>query len=586
MPVLTHLRFRASGIVSRNYSERRIQLPRASSGRTNRMSSIKQSFEDPSLRDPRFVRAPEKAGQRPADGITWKVHVLVFAIAILAIVSRRPDAIFNAQFFGEDGTIWFRDAYALGWLSPLFSSQNGYFQTLPRLAAALALLAPFQFAPLVMNLAGLTFQVLPVNILLSPLCANWAPLSVRAWMAAAYIALPNTRELNVSVEEGQWHLALLACLLVLALPPKSISGRILSIAIILPSGVTGPFCLILLPVSLIFWWLRRNHWTLVISAALAVASMVQLSALVRTGSATRPQVGLGATPQLFARLLGSQVYLGALLGATSSPANKRVALLAAVAIIGTAVVVFCFLKANLEWKLFILFSELVFAASLRNPMVSMTVPQWQVLLQAPGIRYWFFPMLAFVWALIWCCSTSETRLVRIAGAAGLTLMVFGVLRDWKYPAYTDFNFPKYAKQFEAAAPGTVVTIPIYPDGWVVTLTKKDPQCGTVPVGQVDQPSSNAHVSGTVTVAGWVADTVPVERVSISVDGAPAQSVQPNVSRPDVDARYPRSPDKEKGFGATLDLSKLSPGRHEIQIRALERGGCEAQFAVVPVLRTP
>src|ERR1700753_3027620 len=71
--------------------------------------------------------------------IGWKLQVIVFAIAFAAVLSRRPDALFNPQFFGEDGSIWFPDAYSFGWLLPLFHSQNGYFQTLPRLVASLAL---------------------------------------------------------------------------------------------------------------------------------------------------------------------------------------------------------------------------------------------------------------------------------------------------------------------------------------------------------------------------------------------------------------------------------------------------------------
>ena len=133
-------------------------------------------------------------------GLTWKLQIFIFLIAAAAIVSRRPDAILNPQFFGEDGPVWFGQAYSFGWFSSLLHSQNGYFQTLPRLAAAIALLAPLRFAPLVMNLIGITFQVLPVTVLLSSRCAKWAPLSVRGFMAVLYIALPNSMELNVTVE--------------------------------------------------------------------------------------------------------------------------------------------------------------------------------------------------------------------------------------------------------------------------------------------------------------------------------------------------------------------------------------------------
>ena len=91
----------------------------------------------------------------------------IFLLACAVIVSRRPDAIFHAQFYAEDGHVWFADAYNLGWWHALFRAQDGYFQTLPRLAAALALLAPLSLAPLVLNIAAVAVEALPVNILLS-----------------------------------------------------------------------------------------------------------------------------------------------------------------------------------------------------------------------------------------------------------------------------------------------------------------------------------------------------------------------------------------------------------------------------------
>ena len=347
-------------------------------------------------------RFPASSAKLPESraGIGWRLQLLVFLIAAAAVVSRRPDALFNPQFFGEDGTVWYANAYTLGWFHSLFLSQNGYFQTLPRLAAALALLAPLHYAPLIMNLIGITFQVLPVNLLLSWRCSNWAPLSARAFMAVLYVALPNTMELNASVEEGQWHLALAACMLVLARrPEKTWNWRIFDLAIILLSGVTGPFCILLLPIALVFWWLRREPFRLVVIGTLVVSICIQLSALLQTAAATRPKVGLGATPKIFLELLGGQVYLGALLGRNSFRRHDNVAVLAMVVLLATAILVYCLIKASLEMKLFLSFAVLAFAASLASPMVSWTVPQWRVLREAGGIRYWFFPMLAFIWAL-------------------------------------------------------------------------------------------------------------------------------------------------------------------------------------------
>lgn len=378
-------------------------------------------------------------------GIDWHLQILIFLVTVMAVVSRRPDALFNPQFFGEDGPIWYRDAYVSGWFSALFHPQNGYFQTLPRLAAALAQLVPLRFAPLVMNLVGITFQVLPVNILLSSRCANWGPLYVRGLMAVTYIALPNTRELDASVEEGQWHLALLACLVVLASRPNTRGWRIFDISIVVLSGFSGPFGLMLLPISLVRGYLRRERWFLTLSAALTLPVCVQVAALIKNASSTRSHAILGATPQLFVRILAGQVYLGAIVGENKLPAHRNGILLAFVALLGTVFLVYTFLHARLEWKLFLVFCMGIFAASLISPMVSDTTPQWQILMESIGIRYWFLPMLAFVWALLWCVASESNFLVRNLAAASLLLMCVGITENWRYPAYHDFGFPKYAR---------------------------------------------------------------------------------------------------------------------------------------------
>ena len=50
-----------------------------------------------------------RTGLRP-----WQQGIL-FLLACAVIVSRRPEAIFHAQFYAEDGHVWFADAYNLGW---------------------------------------------------------------------------------------------------------------------------------------------------------------------------------------------------------------------------------------------------------------------------------------------------------------------------------------------------------------------------------------------------------------------------------------------------------------------------------------
>jgi hypothetical protein len=77
---------------------------------------------------------------------------------------------------------------------------------------------------------------------------------------------------------------------------------------------------------------------------------------------------------------------------------------------------------------------------------------------------------------------------------------------------------------------------------------------------------------------------PIQQVSISVDHSLVQSAKPSVKRPDLDQRYPESPVKEKGWTTQIDLSSVSPGLHEIEVRAFAADGCQADIAAVAVER--
>src|SRR4051794_30493689 len=89
------------------------------------------------------------------DGLRWPWLALAFLPAIAIIISRRPDAVLYPQFYGEDGHVWFADAYNLGAIPSLFQTEGGYLQIVSRLSADLSLLFPLTTAPLVLNIVGI-----------------------------------------------------------------------------------------------------------------------------------------------------------------------------------------------------------------------------------------------------------------------------------------------------------------------------------------------------------------------------------------------------------------------------------------------
>ena len=400
-----------------------------------------------------------------------RLQWLAFLLAAIAIVSRRPDVVLRPQFYAEDGVIWYAQAYNLGWLHALSLPEGGYLNTLPRLAAALALLVPLHAAPLVMNLLGIAIQVLPVNVLLSPRCAAYGSFPVRLFLAAIYLALPNSNEVFVVITNAQFHLALAACLLAFARPPATWLGRIFDVAVFLVSGLTGPFCLVLLPLAAVFWWIRRGRWLVTVMSVLTLTSLVQMSQLFHTGHAARGVPDLGATPALFARILAGHVYLGSLIGRNGYAHWKPMTFLLPVALAGTALLVYSFLKAGLERKLVLLFCFLLFAASLWHPLASRPVAVWELFIESRGMRYWFFPMLGFLWSLVWQATQPGPQ--RPVFSLVLLLLARGVIFDWRQLAPPNLDFPSSARKFEAAPKGTLVEIPTLPEGWTMRLTKRE-----------------------------------------------------------------------------------------------------------------
>jgi hypothetical protein len=126
------------------------------------------------------------------EGLTASSQCWVFLLVLAALLTRRPGLFLHAEFYAEDGRVWFAQAYNAGWLHSLTLPEGGYLNTLQRLVAGIALLVPFRWAPLVMAIAGLLLQALPVTLLLSARCRSWGPLFLRCVFAVIYVVLPNS----------------------------------------------------------------------------------------------------------------------------------------------------------------------------------------------------------------------------------------------------------------------------------------------------------------------------------------------------------------------------------------------------------
>ena len=106
----------------------------------------------------------------------WLILTIVFLCAVALVISRRPDAITNPQFFGEDG-FWFSKVHDDGPLGALLAANpnRGYFYAVPMLGACLAMLVPLRYAPLVMNVIAIAIMAAPAVLICSSRFAASVP---------------------------------------------------------------------------------------------------------------------------------------------------------------------------------------------------------------------------------------------------------------------------------------------------------------------------------------------------------------------------------------------------------------------------
>lgn len=415
--------------------------------------------------------------QEPQEVLRPWQHGAIFLLSCALIVSRRPDAIFQAQFWNEDGHVFFADAYNFGWWPALFRTYEGYYHALPRLGAALALLAPLTLAPLVLNTIAICVQALAVNVLLCLRSSAWGSLRARFLLAGIYLALPNSFEMNATITNSQWILALIAFLLLVMPRPRNNMERVADVCVLLLCGLSGPFCIFLFPIALYAAWRHRERWRWVRAGLIFMTCLVQARSLLNGGFAGRPHVELGANLVLLARVLAGQLYLGSLFGVSpvaAFPGRWLATVLIAIAVGGTLYLSICFMRSREEMRLLLIFAGMILAAAMIAPtpgQMGGTTFWWVALAHGSGARYWYFPDLALAWTIVGFAQ-SRTRSLQVISVALLCVMSLGIALRWEHPAFRDAHWAEYAKSFETAPAGTAVTIPESTPGWNLMLIKR------------------------------------------------------------------------------------------------------------------
>ncbi len=403
---------------------------------------------------------------------------IVGLLATLILFARRPKSFLNPQFWAEDGREWYADAYNHGIIFSLFTPENGYFQTFSRLAGIVAQAFPLSYGPHIFLALAVAVQVAVVVFLVSERMANVIPeRRWRMFLAFLYLAVPHSAEVFVNVTNSQWHLALLACLILLAGKPASTGWKAWDVIAVALMALSGPFCILLLPIAALQFLRDRNFHRGMLALTISAGSLIQLSNYLFTGREIKPQ--LGASIDLLFQILARHVFVSPLIGDSGFQKVVRAgiwneAAYIAATLVGVGILIFVVIRASTELRLLLGFAFLIIAAGLMSPAVTREPGQWQAIASnETATRYWFILTFSFAAMLAYLASTAREKPIRYGAYVGLIIFMLGVAGDWKIFALEDLEFPQHAQRFAAAPPGAEVVIPLNPQPeWEMRLTKK------------------------------------------------------------------------------------------------------------------
>lgn len=519
----------------------------------------------------------------------------LFMVLALAICSRRPDVISRAQFYAEDGKIFYAQAHEWGFLHSLITPHGGYFQTIQRLVAGAAQFLPLENAPLFLNLVAIAIQATPALFLLSPRTKNLGPHYVRAALALFDIGIPRVAELHGDIAGAHFHFAVLMFLVLVAIPPKTILGRAFDLLVLVVGSLSGPFCILLLPAAALIFVRRKQNWTAWLVAVLVIGSTMQALSLTVSSSRQQSVAGLGATFPLFVHIMARQVFLPLYAGAGSlySLIRGTNAILIADCILtaaGFTFFIYAFVKGPAELQAMVLFAVIMLASSLAFPLASTARRQWELLAVAGTVpRYWYLPHLSIMATIVWLYARFKSTAARRILGFLLVEVAITVAWHWRYAPMPDLHFSEYVRDFNRLPAGVRFEIPIFPPGWEMYLTKANSDSAAA-FGAVHQPLSGhvdtldgllvpatnsqqlpVHINNSssgVRLAGWLATNLDnnarvMDEVFAEISGTVVRCSK--VQRPDLVILLNVSQLEQAGFDCRISPELVGLGPQTLNV---------------------
>lgn len=213
-------------------------------------------------------------------------------MVLLILLARVPYYWSGGEFVGEDGWIYFADAWNHSFPESLTLSYAGYFHLLARLVAALWSGLPVVWQPYAYAATGLVLNAGILSAFYLPAFRPVVPSDLGRLVVVFFLALaPNAENLGL-ILGLHWYLAFCLTLILIAPAPVNPGARITVLGLVLVCVWSSPSSLVLAPFALVAWVRSRNsserlHFTIICGLLLIVGLLIGLMRLKyaeRTGA--------------------------------------------------------------------------------------------------------------------------------------------------------------------------------------------------------------------------------------------------------------------------------------------------------------
>ena len=407
--------------------------------------------------------------------------LFVFVVSMLVMFQRRPYVLAYANFWAEDGKLFFPQMYHDG-IKSLFYPYAGYFHLVPRLVMLLTLPFGIINAPLISNFMALVLRAVPM-IFLFTRRFDFMGTACRFFLWVYFLIMPNALETLGNITNIQWNLSIYLLMAIIADPPESITEKLHDWIVLILAGLSGPFVIFAAPLMILGNASRGKSPAFKIAAV--VLGIVQFCTVMFTSREFQHNSLAEVNTSIYeftlwtARVICSRVIYAAFLpipGVAAHVLRTSVFLSFTVFMLCASAVLYGFIAGGWRFRVSILYALAISCSGMLRTWLSLDDPN--ILIVHSNSRYFIlsnivvFSMVIFSAKAFWTSHNGTVR-DKLCIYISVLLTVIAMLSFSLFPPQRQLDYRRDIREkYYPAASGSRVVIPIEPEGWKMTIIQK------------------------------------------------------------------------------------------------------------------